>query len=368
MCLRWTLWTFCLLFFVQAACILADNQRYLIQGSGTDGISPTIVSVTVDGASYTESNPLRLCIHCIGEKNLSQPTILLEAGGGSGFGSMYPLQRVLVNTHRMRVCSYDRAGYGFSQSGDPFVDAKRQAGEIYNALVNIREFAGPKGFVCAGHSAGASACRRLQYYYPANVSGIVTLDGYCNTGNCNIEKVWNIADGSGANLIKNTFAMRLTMVDLLRWFAPFALTRIFLGGSGLQSANHGGNMAWNQQYFDFRPSLNDTARDEFEERIFWTRNILGPLPLLVVTAGQNKTCEQAGQVNNEWGQGCTKHLQRQNATLFEVIKYVETSDGFGRSTDCGVKCDHAFVQAAPGLTASYVMQVTNAVIYGNWTN
>ena len=52
-----------------------------------------------------------LHIYCTGS---GSPTIVLEAGGGDAFHTWYAVQPLLAPEYR--VCSYDRAGLGFSDA------------------------------------------------------------------------------------------------------------------------------------------------------------------------------------------------------------------------------------------------------------
>lgn len=357
MCLRWTVWVLMLLFTAQAACIVSDNNTFLVRGQGMLA-APAIVSVTAGGA-FPTSDPLKLCVLCAGTSpNASVPTVLLEAGGGAGLGSMVPLMNELARARGVRVCAYDRAGYGFSQSGYPFQNKTRQSLEIFDALSSLGE-RGP--YVCAGHSAGGSACRALRYYFPANISGLVMLDAYCNSGPCNIEVKWNEAWGM-PNAYAATYAIRVALTDALRWLAVVALTRAAIAPVQTpNNANSGGNIGWNTQYTHFRPGPNEQAAGEFENLLFTTPNVTGPIPLLVATAGMQDTCADRGFAPES--KNCVSWEQQRNASQTEIARYVATSP-YGRWTDCGSDCDHGFVQKQPKIAADYVMEVVGAVVRG----
>jgi len=359
MCCRWTLWVFALLFFVQACCVLSDQLVYLQGGNGTNGTPISLVSATAVTGKVSN-----LAIYCDGIQNGSDPVILLEAGGGSGLGSMIPVLMNLTKTYPVRACAYDRAGYGFSQTSLPYPDVDNSPVMIYDVLTKIGE-RGP--YVCAGHSAGGTECRSLKRLYPANVTGIVLMDAYCNVGECNIEQVWNDAMGLSRSAYGSTYNIRLAIVDASRYFAPFLFLRLGTvgGNSGLMLANIGGNMAWNAQYFGFRPPLNATKRDRTVEQMWWTPDILGNTPLVIATAGaMNKTCAEMGYVDNEYGKSCTNLILRQNATYWQVQRYLATSN-MSIAFDCP-DCNHGFVQAKAGLAAKYIMYAWEAAKTGSW--
>ena len=58
---------------------------------------------------------IKIRVYCTGTKNLTRPSLLLEAGGGSSAIDLIAIQNLLSKDYR--VCSYDRAGYGKSWSG-----------------------------------------------------------------------------------------------------------------------------------------------------------------------------------------------------------------------------------------------------------
>ena len=95
----------------------------------------------------------RLHLYCTGH---GSPTIVLEAGIGGNHLDLIRIQPGLSKT--TRVCSYDRAGYGWSGPGPKPRTASRIAGELELLLRNAR-IDGP--IVLVGHSFGGA----LSLYY-----------------------------------------------------------------------------------------------------------------------------------------------------------------------------------------------------------
>ncbi len=85
-------------------------------------------------------------LYCTGE---GSPTIVLEAGGGNGFLKWAKVQTGLSKT--TQVCSYDRAGFGWSTPGPDPRDADTIASELH-ALLQQAGVRGP--LVLMGHSMG----------------------------------------------------------------------------------------------------------------------------------------------------------------------------------------------------------------------
>jgi pimeloyl-ACP methyl ester carboxylesterase len=108
-------------------------------------------------------------IYCAGE---GSPTIVLEAGAGNGFLKWAKVQTGLSKT--TRVCSYDRAGMGWSTAGPEPRDADAIASELH-ALLQQAGVHGP--LVLMGHSMGGIYIRGYAKHYPQDVAGLIFVDG-----------------------------------------------------------------------------------------------------------------------------------------------------------------------------------------------
>jgi pimeloyl-ACP methyl ester carboxylesterase len=108
-------------------------------------------------------------IYCTGE---GSPTIVLESGGGNGFLKWAKVQTGLSKT--TRVCSYDRAGFGWSTPGPDPRDADNVASELH-ALLQQAGVHGP--LVLMGHSMGGIFIRAYTKHYPQDVAGLIFVDG-----------------------------------------------------------------------------------------------------------------------------------------------------------------------------------------------
>lgn len=113
----------------------------------------------------------RLHLNCTGEARASQPTVILEAGLGD-FSVEWSLVQPRV-ARFARVCSYDRAGDGWSEMG-PHPRTLRQ---IVYELHTLLDKGGVKPpFVLVGHSYGGWLVRLYAATYPAEVAGLVLVD------------------------------------------------------------------------------------------------------------------------------------------------------------------------------------------------
>ncbi len=114
----------------------------------------------VDGAS--------LHVYCSGE---GSPTVVLEAGASMPSVTWAPVQeRVAVQT---RVCSYDRAGMGWSYRTRGPADAETVARRLRGALDAVGE---RPPYVLAGHSMGGAYSLVFADLYPDDLAGMVLID------------------------------------------------------------------------------------------------------------------------------------------------------------------------------------------------
>jgi pimeloyl-ACP methyl ester carboxylesterase len=110
----------------------------------------------------------RLHVNCTGE---GRPTVVVENGFGDfSFGWILVQDRVSGFT---RICTYDRAGYAWSDPGPKPRTFSQVNLELRDALSKLGE-QGP--FVLVGHSYGGPVVRNFARAYPHEVAGIVLVD------------------------------------------------------------------------------------------------------------------------------------------------------------------------------------------------
>ena len=128
----------------------------------------------ISDASFARADRLvslgerRLHLRCMGSGN---PVVVLEAGLGgdsSGWARVQPRLAALT-----RVCSYDRAGYLFSDAAAAPRTADLAVADL-RALLERASIGAP--LVLVGHSLGGLLARLYAATYPADVVGMVLLD------------------------------------------------------------------------------------------------------------------------------------------------------------------------------------------------
>jgi pimeloyl-ACP methyl ester carboxylesterase len=125
-------------------------------------------SASRPGATY-EVDGHRMHMDCVG--NGSQ-TIVLDAGLGDDGLIWGGVQPVLAKS--TRVCSYDRAGFGLSDALPGPRDADHIAAELHGLLA-AAGIDGP--IVLMGHSIAGIYIRDYATKYPADVAGLIFVDG-----------------------------------------------------------------------------------------------------------------------------------------------------------------------------------------------
>ena len=110
----------------------------------------------------------RLHINCTGT---GSPTVVIESGWGDMSASWGWVQPEVAKT--TRVCTYDRAGMGWSEASPQPRAAREYAKDLHTLLAKANE---PGPYVLAGHSMGGFTVIVYAHDYPAEVAGLVLVD------------------------------------------------------------------------------------------------------------------------------------------------------------------------------------------------
>ncbi|MBL8179089.1 MAG: alpha/beta fold hydrolase [Bryobacterales bacterium] len=114
------------------------------------------------------SGGVRLNLHCTGQ---GAPTVVLESGWGDSLDAWSKVQPEI--SAFARVCSYDRAGYGYSDPAPEPRTGGRMVAELRAALGQAGE---KPPFVLVGHSFGGFLVRIFHGRHPDEVAGLVLID------------------------------------------------------------------------------------------------------------------------------------------------------------------------------------------------
>jgi pimeloyl-ACP methyl ester carboxylesterase len=121
----------------------------------------------VPGSFYSVEGR-QMHLYCSGT---GAPAVIIEAGASADWLAWQGVQLKLAQV--TRVCTYDRAGHGWSQPRSGSRDAQAIARELH-ALLDQAGVQRP--LVLAGHSAGGLYVREYAREFPAEVAGAVLID------------------------------------------------------------------------------------------------------------------------------------------------------------------------------------------------
>ena len=228
---------------------------------------------------------LKLNLNCTGA---GSPTAILESGGGMSSIGWVPIQPEIAKY--ARVCSYDRAGYGWSDPGPE----PRTALQIAKDLKSLLDAAGERGpFVLVGASLGGMYVRVYAGMYPGDVAGVVLVDATHEAMQDRIDSVLPPAAreqriGDEERALRNAKRNRI-----IEW------AKFYLGIDRLQTALgsdtppfHLPSRFWEEMLFLDQQIKTDFASDSEMAALSETNaearsaGNLGDRPLIVLTAGR----------------------------------------------------------------------------------
>ena len=271
----------------------ADARRFHIKGK------------LVDVGGY------KLNIDCTGK---GSPTVVLESGvevPAEGWRLVHPGIASFT-----RVCSYDRAGYGWSDPGPMPRKLSKIVAELHTLLQNAEE---KPPYVLVGHSFGKGSVLLYNKLYPNEVAGMV------------------LAEGGPDKLTLPASIMALSQADLKRrqrnrTFASalhfFGISR-FLARKDIEGA---GEPTYDQDwsYEAIQPKFIQATTSEVENLLSGDSKdeladapTLGDKPLVVLIAGKGMwgmplTSQDWVDLRKTWVDGqiqLAQHLSRQGKWL-----------------------------------------------------
>jgi len=110
----------------------------------------------------------RLHIHCTGA---GSPTVVIDAGQGDWSTSWGSVQQEVAKT--TRICTYDRAGLGWSEPGPLPRDVAHFAKDLHTLLQKANV---PGPYIMVGHSLGGASVRIFMHDYGSEVAGVVLIE------------------------------------------------------------------------------------------------------------------------------------------------------------------------------------------------
>jgi pimeloyl-ACP methyl ester carboxylesterase len=257
---------------IAAATVLA-GAIYQAGASSRDDRNHPPPGVLVDVGGH------RLHLWCTGS---GSPTVVFESGLGGFSHDWSHLQPDVATT--TRVCSYDRAGYGWSDGVDEPKTSTETASDLHDLLTNAGE-RGP--FLLVGHSLGGIHVRSFARLFPDDTAAVVLVD---SAHEQQARKLAMLAPLDESQLAGLTTCRRL---------APFGILRL-LGVHDESvpeslSIPTGVEAAWKSRLYQTR--FCATVRDEFTAiQVETSRSEssahLGDLPITVLSSDRDLAVDQ----------------------------------------------------------------------------
>jgi pimeloyl-ACP methyl ester carboxylesterase len=222
-----------------------------------------------------QAGPIKLNIDCSGE---GKPTVILESAGGvpaRGWAKVQP--EVAKFT---RVCTYDRAGYGWSEPGPQPRTIEQEAKEL-KLLLQAAGEVGP--YVIVGHSQGGFNCQAFAHFYPDDVVGVVLVDASHPDTIQRTSEVLSEPERDRLLADVKHFRSRWFKTSQV-WLARLGITRLLAPAPDELSREIKYLMMRTKGIEAFADELavDDTSRAQIR-----ASGTFGDLPLIVLTAGKS---------------------------------------------------------------------------------
>jgi len=228
----------------------------------------------------------RLHINCTGT---GSPTVVIEAGLGDWSTSWggYVQPEVAKTT---RVCTYDRAGMGWSETGPLPRDAAQFAKELHTLLQNANI---PGPYVMVGHSLGGLIVRVFVHDYASEIAGVVLIESM----NPRQFTQSQIEAQSQSNTQSQPFSLQAAL-------ARFGVVRLLVKVPGIAPSVPANEEAYYPLYVrpqSFQTTTNESQGMPAAGAQAAAVKSFGDLPLIVLTARLNN--------NQGWQEWQTELLQ-----------------------------------------------------------
>jgi pimeloyl-ACP methyl ester carboxylesterase len=220
-----------------------------------------------------------LHLYCTGEGEAAAPTVVMDSGLG---GNVLDWQLVQPEVAKFaRVCTYDRAGMGWSEPGAQ----PRTSQQIVEELHTLLGKAGVQGpYVLVGHSLGGTNVQLYASRYPDEVAGMVLVDSATED-----EMLVTLTEATQGSPVWNKILATIGVTRLPYTFGGKTDERTAI-------STHAKNT---YEAMDETTSLPQSAKERRAATVS-----LGDKPLIVLSAGAREfpgfSQEQSDQFSEAW--------------------------------------------------------------------
>jgi len=249
----------------------------------------------------------KMHINCTGQ---GSPTVILAAGTADFSTTWVYVQPEVAKL--TRVCSYDRAGMGWSEPSPDPRTINATVEELHTLLVNAGV---PGPYVLAGHSLGGMHMRVYARSYPDEVVGLIQVDS--------LHEDQVVLDPVSAEVNQEN-ARRFRMLALLNSTGLMALVPQSIPNLGLPDDAYAQWQAVlaTTPYFETTIAELLSMEGNCLEVGALETNSFGDMPLIVLSAGQGDTVASLSDAENQRYREVWQALQPELAALSSKGKQI----------------------------------------------
>jgi len=246
----------------------------------------------------------RLHLYCTGQ---GSPTVILEHGLDGSYLDWRKVQPEIASF--VRVCSYDRAGYGWSdRSPNPRVPSA-MVEELHRLLTQADQH---PPYIMVGHSMGAFNALMFAHRYPDEIAAIVLVDG-------------SHPDES----LRFPWKQRLSL-RFLQFATPFGLPRLRKWCAGRDPELQGLRTAVNCKARVFRTHYDQW--NSFDSAAAEIRTIKTPLDIPLVVISRDPSIGRGSAGEQRWTQ-LQKELMQFSSDSTQIVALGSGHDIPGKRPD-----------------------------------